>query len=228
MRTSCQVGSFDFAQENLGAQFKSSRGRANAIGITGQAGLEKKQPDPIYRPRASVKHGKEPDGGPMRKLRSELERGISRAWEGLTEGWREVLVRSSGALTHFVRAAKQKKAGAQESQDGSPQWALLAGESWETAQSVIVQIEMPGMRKEDIDVSIYRGGLRIRGEKRSAGDHQGRLYHLMERAFGRFERTLSLPHNIDVAKAEVSYQDGVITVIVPKTVATPPTHLSVK
>ena len=161
---------------------------------------------------------------PRRKLRSELERSISRAWESLTEGWREV-VRSSGALTHFVRVAKQKAGGTQE---GSPQWALLAGESWETAQSVIVQIEMPGMSKEDIDVSIYRGGLRIRGEKRSAGDHQGRLYHLMERAFGRFERTLSLPHNIDAAKAEVSYQDGVITVIVPKTVATPPTHLPVK
>jgi HSP20 family protein len=50
----------------------------------------------------------------------------------------------------------------------------------------------------------------------------------MERAFGRFERSLSLPHNIDSAKAEVSYQDGVITVIVPKTRATPPTHLPLK
>ena len=44
---------------------------------------------------------------PIRKLRSELERGISRAWESLTEGWREVLTRSSGALTQYVRAAKQ-------------------------------------------------------------------------------------------------------------------------
>lgn len=159
-----------------------------------------------------------------RKLRSELERGISRAWEGLTEGWREVLVRSSGALTHFVRAAKQKGAGPKQD---SPQWAVLAGESWETAHSVIVQIEMPGMSKEDFDVSIHPGGLRIRGEKRSAADSQGRLYHLMERAFGRFERTVSLPHNIDATKAEVSYQDGVMTVIVPKTQATPPTRLPV-
>jgi HSP20 family protein len=160
-----------------------------------------------------------------RKLRSELERGISRAWEGLTEEWRQILVRSSGALTHFVRAAKHKGGGTKED---FPQWALLAGESWETAHSVIVQIEMPGMSKEDIDVAIYPGGLRIRGEKRSAGDPKGRLYHLMERAFGRFERSLSLPHNIDTANAEVSYQDGVITVIVPKTRATPPTHLPLK
>ncbi len=164
--------------------------------------------------------------GPIRHLRSELERGISRALEGLAEGWREVLSRSGGALTHFVRAAKQQKSAA--AQEDFPHWALMAGELWETAQSVIVRIEMPGMNKEDIDVSIYRGSLRIRGEKRSAGDHQGRLYHLMERAYGRFERTISLPHNIDAAQAEVSYQDGVITVIVPKTEPTPPTQLPLK
>ena len=163
---------------------------------------------------------------PIKNLRSELERSISRAWEGLTEGWREVLSRGSGALTHFVRTAKQKKdAGTHET---FPQWALLAAECWETAQSVIVKIEMPGMSKDDIDVSISRGSLRIHGERHSAGDHQGRLYHLMERAFGRFERTIPLPQNIDAAKAEVSYQDGVITVIAPKTKATPPTHLPVK
>lgn len=84
------------------------------------------------------------------------------------------------------------------------------------------------MSKDDIEVSIHPGGLRIRGEKRSVADHQRRLYHLMERAFGRFERTLPLPHNIDASKAEVSYQDGVMTVIVPKTQATPPTRLSFK
>lgn len=162
---------------------------------------------------------------PKKKRRSELEHGISRAWEGLTEGWREVLVRSSNALTQFVFAAKQKDGG---TRGDAPRWAFLAGESWETAHSFIVQIELPGMKKEDIDVSLHPGSLRIRGEKHAAADHEGRLYHVMERAFGRFERTLALPHNIDAAKAEVSYQDGVITVIVPKTRATPPTRLSVK
>jgi hypothetical protein len=101
---------------------------------------------------------------PIRNLRSGLELGISRAWESLTEGWREVLTRSSGALTHVVRAAKREKST--DTHQEFPQWALLAGESWETAHSVIVRIEMPGMSKEDIDVSIYRGRLRVRGEKR--------------------------------------------------------------
>jgi HSP20 family protein len=108
-----------------------------------------------------------------------------------------------------------------------PQWALLASDAWETAHAVIVRIELPGLRREDIAVSIDRGNLRIRGERRSTGGARGRTYHLMERAFGRFERTISLPHNIDTKNADVTYQDGVLTVIVPKTESTPPTHLSV-
>jgi HSP20 family protein len=162
---------------------------------------------------------------PLKKLRAGLERKLYRAWEGLTEGWRELLTRSGGALTHFARVAKQNKAVAGR---GFPQWGLLAGESWETSQSFIVKLEMPGMRTEDIKVSIDRGSLRIRGEKRAPPYQQARLYHLMERAFGRFERTIHLPNNIDAPRAEVSYQDGVLTVIVPKTVALPPTRLSVK
>jgi HSP20 family protein len=135
---------------------------------------------------------------PIRNLRSELERNILRAWEGL----REVLSRGSGALTQFVRTARQQKiAGPHEA---FPEWALLAAESWETAQSIIVRIEIPGMSKKDMQISIDRGVLRIRGERRAAADHPTGRYTLMERAFGRFERTLPLPHDIDASKAEVS------------------------
>jgi HSP20 family protein len=99
----------------------------------------------------------------------------------------------------------------------------LAGEVWETARAVVVQMEMPGMSRDDIQVGFSRGRLRIRGEKRRiAGDSQGRTYHLKERLFGRFERLIALPGEIDSARAEVTFLDGVITVIVPKSKATPP------
>ena len=154
-----------------------------------------------------------------------MERGISRAWEGLTEGWRELLTRSNGALTRYVRPVKSKNHPAGGTH--FPQWALVAGEAWETAHAVIVRLELPGLKREDIAVSIYRGTLRVRGEKHSLGASQGRTYRLMERAFGRFERTVGLPHNIDPKKVELSYQDGVLTVIVQKTQPSPPTHLFV-
>jgi HSP20 family protein len=89
-------------------------------------------------------------------------------------------------------------------------------------------IELAGMRKEDLRISVDRGRLCIRGEKRSSEEGEARHYHLMERAFGRFERSISLPPNIDAEGAEVSYQDGVITAILPKTQSSPPTQLSVR
>ena len=149
---------------------------------------------------------------------------IARAWEGLTGGWRELLNRSSGALTHFINGAKARDA------EGSaldfPKWGMLAAETWETAGSVIVRVEVPGMKREDLDIRVHGSTLRIRGEKRSGNDHGGSRYHLMERAYGRFERSIPLPHNVDSARIETAYKDGIVTVILPKTEQLPPARFS--
>ena len=83
------------------------------------------------------------------------------------------------------------------------------------------------MRKEDLDISIRSNVLVVRGVKRSEGEHEGRRYSLMERAYGTFERTISVTHEVDRDRAEVTYQAGVLTVILPKTEPTPPRQLSV-
>jgi HSP20 family protein len=147
-----------------------------------------------------------------------LKNLMERAWEGLTEGWRELLTRGSGALTHFGTEDTAKDESAQQ----FPQWSLLAAETWETALSVVIRLEIPGMAEEDLAVDIHGSVLRIRGEKRSGAAQESRRYHLMERAYGRFERSISLPHGVDADKAEVSYRDGVLTVILPKTDTLPP------
>ncbi|MEO8164808.1 MAG: Hsp20/alpha crystallin family protein [Betaproteobacteria bacterium] len=150
---------------------------------------------------------------------------IARAWEELTEGWRQLLSRNTNALTHFAEDARKRTS--QDSKPDFPQWGLLAAETWETASSIIVRIEVPGMAKADFDVSIHGHTLRIRGEKRLEANLHERKYHLMERAYGSFERNVPLPHNIDRAKAEVSYKDGILTVIVAKTEPTPPRQLHI-
>ena len=149
-----------------------------------------------------------------KKIRTDLQRSFTRAWEGITAEWRRIVTRGGG-LTHFTRTATHNE-------PASSEWALLAGEVWETAHSVVVQIEVPGMGQEDVDVSIRQGRLVIRGEKPRAAETTPRLYHLMERAFGRFERRIDLPRGLDAAKAEVSFRDGIMTAIVPKMEATPP------
>jgi HSP20 family protein len=160
---------------------------------------------------------------PLKELRSRVEEKIGRVWELLTEGWRELLSRSGSALTHFGSSpTNQVPAG-----DDFPHWSLLAGEAWETAQSVIIRLEVPGMRKEDLDISIRANMLVVRGVKHSEGEHEGRRYSLMERAFGTFERSIPLTHDVDREQTEVSYRDGVVTVIMPKTDPIPPRQLDI-
>ena len=146
---------------------------------------------------------------------------IERAWESLAEGWRELLSRSNGALTRFGGGGAAGKAGPQ----APPRWSLLAAETWETAQSVVIRVEIPGMNKDDLAIDIQGNVLRIRGEKHSGADQQARCYHLMERAYGDFERSIPVPHGVDVDNAEVSYRDGVVAVILPKTESVPPRAL---
>jgi len=148
---------------------------------------------------------------------------IERTWENLTEGWRELLTRSSGALTHFGAAGAGKK----ESPHEFPRWGLLAAETWETAKSVVIRVEIPGMDEGELDVDVDGHVLRIRGEKRSGATQQRRRYHLMERAYGQFERSIPLPHGVDAENAEVSYRNGVLTAILPKTETLPPRRLTI-
>lgn len=159
---------------------------------------------------------------PPKDLRSHLEEKIGRVWELLAEGWRELLSRSGSALTHFG-----KSAGRPHDDENFPSWSLLAGETWETAHSVIIRLEVPGMRKDDFDISIRGNVLVVRGVKRSEGEHAGRRYSLMERAYGAFERAIPVPHEVRRDEADVSYQDGVLTVVMPKTDHAPPRQLSI-
>ena len=152
-----------------------------------------------------------------------LKNLIERAWESLTEGWRELLTRSSGALTHFGTEGGKKTESPQE----FPHWSLLAAETWETAKSVVIRVELPGMNEGDLGIDIDGNVLRIRGEKRSGATQQRRRYHLMERAYGHFKRSIPLPHDVDAEKAEVSYRDGVLTAILPKTDTLPPRRLTI-
>jgi HSP20 family protein len=152
-----------------------------------------------------------------------LKNLIERAWEGLTDGWRELLTRGGGSLTHFGTEGTRKDELARE----FPRWSLLAAESWETALSVVIRLEIPGMNADGLAIDIHGNVLRIRGEKRSGAAQEGRRYHLMERAYGHFERSMTLPHGVDPDKAEVSYHAGVLTVILPKTDTLPPRRLTV-
>ena len=87
----------------------------------------------------------------------------------------------------------------------------------ETDKEVRVSAELPGMDEKDIEVELTDGGLTIRGEKKDEREGKENGYHALERSYGSFCRTVSLPADVEADKATAEFKKGVLTVIVPKT-----------
>ncbi|MDC8758298.1 Hsp20/alpha crystallin family protein [Janthinobacterium fluminis] len=140
---------------------------------------------------------------------------IGRAWESLSEGWRELLSRGGDSLTHFIRGKDERPAeGAARAT--FPRWGLLACEVEEMERQIVVRVELPGLEKEDCRITVEGNTLLLSGEKRYASDTEGSTFHLMERAYGAFQRAIPLPRTVDIDNAKASYKNGVLTVSLPK------------
>ncbi|MGO9171927.1 MAG: Hsp20/alpha crystallin family protein [Rhodomicrobium sp.] len=86
----------------------------------------------------------------------------------------------------------------------------------ETEKELVVKADLPGIDEKDIQLTILDGVLSLRGEKKSetTGEHEN--YHLMERSYGSFHRSIRLPETVDEDKVEASFDKGVLTVTLPK------------
>ncbi len=155
----------------------------------------------------------------LKQAGKNIGREINRAWENLSEGWRELLTRSSESLTHFKRdhgADDRVETSSSSAPAAFPRWSLLAGEVEETGKDVVVRVELPGMDKDDCSITIEGNTLFIAGEKRFESETIDSTYHIMERAYGAFQRAIPLPRNVDIDKAEAGYKNGVLTIRLPK------------
>jgi len=151
----------------------------------------------------------------LKQAGKNIGRELGRTWENLSEGWRELLSRGSGALTHFSRDKNEAQAD-NTALATFPRWSLLAGEVEETDKEIIVRVEVPGMEKEDCSITIEGNALHLSGEKHFARETRDSTYHVMERAYGAFQRSIPLPRNVDTDKAEASYRNGVLSIRLPK------------
>ena len=86
----------------------------------------------------------------------------------------------------------------------------------ESPEGYLVRAELPGMRLEDIKITVADQALSIRGEKRREEEKKGTSYHRVERVYGTFERSFSLGHAVAADKIEATYRDGVLEVSIPK------------
>jgi HSP20 family protein len=86
----------------------------------------------------------------------------------------------------------------------------------ESSNDIKITAEMPGIDREDIDVSVHNGILTISGEKKVEKDEKGTDYHHVERSYGCFSRNISVPETVETDKVEAMYKNGVLTVTLPK------------
>jgi HSP20 family protein len=146
-----------------------------------------------------------------------IGREINRAWGTVAEGWGELVSRSSTALTHFTHSKREKKDDASDMLTSFPRWSILAGEVEESDKDIVVRLEVPGLDKSDCEITINGNTLCLSGCKQVERDTDKSTYHLMERAYGSFMRTVALPRNVDTETAKATFKNGVLTVRLRKT-----------
>lgn len=152
---------------------------------------------------------------------NQLKQGLSRAWDSVTEGWRELRDLAGDALTRFQPKASRGEVESAEERivARASRWGLLAAEVADNDDHVQVMLEVPGLEPADIDIEVRGDVLIVRGEKRLAHQETRGHYHIMERAYGSFERAIRLPAPVEDEGADATYKSGVLTVSLPKSAA---------
>jgi len=82
-------------------------------------------------------------------------------------------------------------------------------------REVVMKVEVPGLRRDDIDVTVEDNTLTIKGERRRDDTINEDRFHRVERAYGVFSRSFTLPNTVDGARVRAEYRDGVLTIVLP-------------
>ncbi len=83
--------------------------------------------------------------------------------------------------------------------------------------SLVAELEVPGMDPKDINISVTGNVLTISGEKKREREEDEHNYHLLERSYGKFSRSVQLPSTVDPDRVEASYKDGILSISLDKT-----------
>lgn len=98
----------------------------------------------------------------------------------------------------------------------------------ESDDEVTVTLEVPGVDPKELDINVTGQTLTVRGEKRQEREDQQRNFHYVERQFGSFQRTISLPVGVDPEKVNATFRNGVVTIRLPKNPDARPKKITVK
>ncbi len=146
---------------------------------------------------------------------NKLSDSVRESLDALAEGWQDLWNKARHAITRFTPSSEDEAIS-------SNRWGLLSAELHEGADDIAVEIEAPGLKKEDFEIFVDGQILIVRGTKQSSRERTKGHYHISERAYGRFERQLPLPIEVDEGGTKASYRNGVLSVTMPKSKAASP------
>lgn len=106
-------------------------------------------------------------------------------------------------------------------------WAPRADIS-ETDDGFCITAEVPGIKREDVKIEVVDHVLNIRGENKQEKEEKGKKFHRVERYYGSFSRSFSLPENVNEDKIEAVFKDGVLALTIPKTEIKKPKPIEIK
>ena len=171
----------------------------------------------VPEPLAGGRDGLEPYPPTKNQIMNALTR-----WNQLRQ--LEALQHGLGSL--FSRSPAQWPEG-QEEQIAVPEWAPLVDIS-EDDKEYLIKAELPEVKKEDVKVTAEEGTLTITGERKFEKEEKGKKYHRVERSYGSYVRSFSLPDDASPGKVTAEFRDGVLTVHLAKTQKAKPQHIEVK
>ena len=98
----------------------------------------------------------------------------------------------------------------------------------ETGDSFVIDVELPGVEPDGVDISVEEDALTLRGERTPPAEREGEAFHRVERRYGPFARSIVLPPTADSERIEASFDRGVLTITVPKAERAKPRRIEVK
>jgi HSP20 family protein len=98
----------------------------------------------------------------------------------------------------------------------------------ETDNEYVIKADLPELKKEDVKVELLDGVLTVEGDRKQEKEEKGKTFHRVERSYGKFVRRFALPTEIDSAKVQAEFKDGVLSVHLPKTAVAKPKAIEVK
>jgi HSP20 family protein len=99
---------------------------------------------------------------------------------------------------------------------------------YQTEDDVVVKASLPGLKAEDVHISVTNGILSLAGEYKQDEETKESTYHIREHRQGSFERSLTLPVAVETGKAKADFKDGILTITLPKAEAVKPRTISIK